>query len=163
MLLVIIPLFIAGVFAILLEAILPFGIIVVVGLGLIGLSSYLAIKEFGAGRGSLYMIAAFALAGLAARYAFKLSHRFLALKAPVKSEDPNAARGNLKAETAEPILGASAKVVQPLRPTGTIEWQGRRLPARTVRPETITPAGADVFIRGRDSSFWLVEERSGRK
>lgn len=60
----------------------------------------------------------------------------------------------------EPRVGDEARVAQPLRPTGTIVWAGRRLSARSLTPERETPIGAVVVIHGADSIYYLVEERA---
>lgn len=155
MVLIIILLFIIGVFAILAEAFLPFGISAVLGFLVIGLSCYLAFTEFEPALAAIYCVMALLVAIITARVVVTSGLEWLKLRSPwpgrlAKRSSPSAKE--------DPPLGAEAVVIQPLRPTGTIEWRERRLPARTLRTERETPMGAKVRIRGRDSTFWLVEE-----
>jgi membrane-bound ClpP family serine protease len=159
MVLVIILLFALGLVAFILEIVLPFGISAVVGLVLMGVAGYLSIHEFGPGRGSIYLIMAAGVSAAIVWVGVVWSRRYSQLKPLPRKTRPE----DLESTAKEPALGDAAVVVQPLRPTGTIEWQGRQLMARTLRVERIVEPGATVLIRGRDSTFWIVDERPAEK
>jgi len=155
MILVVILLLIAGVFAVAAEAVLPFGISAGLGILAILVSAYLAYQEYGAGVAALYLIMALAAALILLRLVTKSGLEWLALRPPPKREGGAAPSAGADEE---PPMGATATVVQVLRPTGSIQWEGHRYPARSLEPERASPPGSRVRIVGRDSIYFLVEE-----
>lgn len=152
----IIALFIIGIFLIVLEAIVPFGLAAIAGVGIIAFSVYLAFTNFSLTIAILYCVVALVVALLVVRYSIRYGLDFMSLAPPaMKKNRPITTQTPMDRE---PAMGDVVKVIQPLRPTGSIEWEHRRLAARTLRPEKITPVGAHVRIAGKDSTFWLVEE-----
>jgi membrane-bound ClpP family serine protease len=147
-------LFLLGIFAIFFEAVLPFGVSAVFGFLVIFFSGYLAVTTYGPALGALYCVIATVAALVVARLAIRSGLSWLALK-PKILRDPGR---NALAPSREPALGDRARVVQPLRPTGAIQWEGQRLSARALQLEREISIGAEVVIRGKDSIFWLVEE-----
>ena len=47
--------------------------------------------------------------------------------------------------------------------TQLVEWEGRRLPARTLHPEHELGNGERVKIESKESIFWLVAEADEKK
>ncbi len=159
MIILITLLFITGIFAIVLEAVLPFGISATAGLLIIAGSGYAAVYQFGWTLGMLYCILAFAIAVVATRLTMRSGLRAMRLvPPPAKKTDPSSAAAQSQGLEVEPEAGERAVVVQPLRPIGTIEWKGHRLPAKSHHPEHVTQAGTAVTISGKDSVYWIVEE-----
>ena len=151
----IVLLFSLGVLAILLEVTLPYGIAATLGGILILFSGYLAIVQYGAVIGSFYCVVAATVAFFVARLTIKSGLKRLTLRPTVgRRTDPS----QTSVASVNPPMDAAAEVVQPLRPTGTIEWSDHRLPARSLHPEKEIPIGAEVRIKGKDSIYWLVEE-----
>lgn len=159
MIILITLLFITGIFAILLEAVLPFGISATVGLLIIAGSGYGAVYEFGWTRGLLYCILALTVAIVVTRLTLRSGLRAMRLAPPPpRKVAPGSAAARSQEPAVDPQAGERAVVVQPLRPIGTIEWKGHRLPAKSHHPEHITQAGTAVTISGKDSVYWIVEE-----
>ncbi|MBI3735263.1 hypothetical protein HY256_01975 [Candidatus Sumerlaeota bacterium] len=159
MVLLVILLFVIGFFLIFFEALVPHGISVFPGIILVLLSGYLAIAEFGWAVGMIYCLMALAIALVLVRLTIRSGIRALRLQPPKRKPPASPAPGlNDEEAPAGPNIGDRAKVVQPLRPTGTIEWNGKRFPARTISPERESPAGTQVQIKGRDAAYLVVEE-----
>ena len=159
MIILIIILFIFGLIAILLEAVVPFGISAILGVGAIAFSGYLAFDHFGFAQGVIYCVIAAGIAGILVRFAVKSGLSIMTLSPPGRAgKKGNRGAGGESTEAGVPKMGEMAKVVQPLRPTGTIEWEGQRLPARASLPEFEYPVGTLVRIEGKDSIFWTVVE-----
>lgn len=158
MILIITLLFIFGVFAIFLEVVLPFGISATLGFVAIGVSGYIAVTQEGPVKGALYCVMALAVAIVVARFSIKSGLKAMELRPPGGRRRAKTRAGGASASAAKvPPTGALARVIQPLRPTGAIEWEGKRYAARTVQPEIECPRGATVRVKARDSTFWLVE------
>lgn len=145
-------LFIAGIFAILLEAVLPFGISATIGFLILGFSCWMAVDELGPNLGILYCIFALVVSLVVARYGVRAGLKLLTLKAP-PGDGASPAPGSKK----DPRVGDVAEVVQPLRPTGTIRWENRRLSARARVPEMEIEVGTKVRVLMRESIYWIVE------
>jgi membrane-bound ClpP family serine protease len=154
MILIIILLFMFGLIAILLEALLPYGISAAVGFILMGISAWLAYQEAGPSLGTLYLFISFSVSAILLRVITRYGLRAMTLRPPKPLTDP----ASETRDDEQPTIGSFATVIQPLRPTGAIEWKGRRYAARSLVPETETPVGARVILRRRDSTFWVVEE-----
>ncbi len=159
MILVVFLLFFLGCIAIVLEVILPFAISATLGLLLIGLSCYIAFKETSFMTGLLYTFMALVASLILTRSTVRSSMRLLNLKPPKKPAQAVIAETGSDQRPDRPRLGDLARVVQPLRPTGSVEWEGRRIAARSLRPEHEVPVGRTVRIEGQDSTFLLVEEQ----
>jgi membrane-bound ClpP family serine protease len=157
MILVILLLFVFGVFAILAEAVLPFGIAMTFGFIAILGSGYLAYNDGGPVLGTVYMIVSVILAVSIARFTLKYGLSWLRLRPPKRTDAGSAWRSDRDTPRRSPEPGDLAEVVQPLRPTGTIEWEERRFAARTLQPEHELAIGSKVKIVDRDSTFYLVE------
>lgn len=159
MIILIIILFVVGLIAILLEAVMPFGISAIAGILAIGFSGYLAIDQYGLKLGAIYCLIAAGIAVVVVRFAVKSGLDLMTLSPPGRSRKKGAETADRQPEALPfPSIGEIAKVVQPLRPTGTIEWEGQRLPARATLPEHEYSAGTLVRIDGKDSIFWVVGE-----
>jgi membrane-bound ClpP family serine protease len=143
-----------GVMMILLEILTPHGIAAVCGFAVVVVSAFLCIYFEGWQTGLLYTCFALVLASFCSMHALRAGVKFMALK---PTPDPNSPSAAPAQPQPVPELGALATVVQTLRPTGTIEWQGRRFAARTLSPELELARGAQVTIRDRDSIYYLVE------
>lgn len=148
--------FMLGLLAIFVEMLTPHGISAVIGLGLVIFSCYLAVRLYGATLGTLYCFMAMGVALLVTRFVIVSGFQWMNLKPARKPKDPDVARELAKAQKS-PQVGETARVIQPLRPTGTVEWEGLRLPARTIYPDREIPIGATVRVRGKDSVYYLVE------
>jgi membrane-bound ClpP family serine protease len=131
---------------------LPHGLSYILGLTVIGISGFVCIKEYGWGLGSLYLTIALVVSVLVGVSLFRSGIRWLSLAPPKPAKAQ--ARPD---EPSDPPLGELVQVVQPLHPTGTVLWQGRRLPARSLRAERESAVGEAVAVRGRDSIYLLVE------
>lgn len=153
MVILIIVLFIAGMFALVLEAILPFGISAIIGILLMGVAGYLAFEEFGPGRASIYLLLATGASIALLRIVAVWGNQRMALTPMARRTPPPPTPTG----PTEPAVGELVRVVQPLRPTGSIEWNERRFSARIIRQEIEVPSGASVVVRGRDSIFFLVD------
>lgn len=146
-------LFLAGAFFIAIEAFTPHGVSAIFGLLLIVLSIVVAVYEAGPATGMLYAGLSLGTAAWLTYWAYTSGIRRMALP-PEKEAEPV-----LGAEpTGKPAIGDAGRVVKPLRPTGEIEWNGVRFPARTLTPEKEAANGTRVVVRGQDSIFYLVEE-----
>jgi membrane-bound ClpP family serine protease len=143
-----------GILLILMEAVTPHGISFFFGAAIVIASIWLCIAREGFDAGVIYIIFAGALATLVSVYVFRSGINVMALKAP---RDSFAEKLAQEGRETPPPLGAKARVAQPLHPTGTIEWQGRRLPARALQLEKEVGVGEWVVVRGRDSIYYLVE------
>lgn len=148
---VIVLLLFLGIILIILEAVVPHGLSVIAGLGVISVSIYLCYKGYGAQLGSIYLVISAFMAFSAAFVVFRSSIRYMALHPQDKGG------GSAKRSGNEPPVGEWLRVIQPLRPTGTVEWQGRRFPARSLRPEVEVPVGARVRLQDYDSVYLLVD------
>jgi membrane-bound ClpP family serine protease len=159
MIILIFLLFIVGMILIIIEMITPHGISAFVGAGLIIFSCYLAVQRFGVEAGILYSVMAFGLASAISWLVLKNGINFLRLPPPRKSKNPTPPPGPT-ASTADPAVGDILRVVQPLRPTGTVEWNGRRFAARAINPHEEYGVGEAVVLRDRDSIYLIVERES---
>lgn len=144
----------AGLFLVLLEVIIPFGISFISGLIVIGLAMYLGYQQFEAGERIFYLSTALVLAAMAAYVAQRSGIKWLTLRQPKANPDEAPPPAN---NQPRPTVGEIAEVVQPLRPTGTILWQQQRFPARTLRPEIESHLGDRVEIKGVDSIYYMTE------
>lgn len=157
MIILIIFLFVVGLIAILLEAVLPMGISAIVGILAITFSGYLAFDQYGFKLGAIYCLIAAGIAVVVVRFAVKSGLDLMTLSPPGRSRKKGADPEDRAPEALPfPSIGEVAEVVQPLRPTGTIEWEGQRLPARASLPEHEYSVGTLVRIEGKDSIFWVV-------
>jgi len=145
-----------GIFLILIEVYAPHGISMIAGLGVIIYSIYLCYTQPGVSvhLATVYMLGALVVAGGAAYYALKTGMKFLVFKEIKPAKGQSDTNGTV---SSQPALGQVVEVVQPLHPTGTVIWEGSRLPARTLRPENESKTGEKVIIRGTDSIYLLVE------
>lgn len=143
-----------GIILIILEAVVPHGLSVIAGLAVIAISVYVCYFSYGPQLGTIYLVISIFLSATAAYIVFRSSIRFLALH-PAESKTTPKSGAN------EPALGEVLRVTQPLRPTGTVEWRGRRFPARSLRPEIEVPVGAQVHLRDHDSVYLLVDPADG--
>lgn len=150
---VIVLLLFFSVILILLEIILPYGISMVIGLLVLGLSIYL-FREHDPQTWGWYTLVATGLALGAAVYVLKSGVSLLTLK-PVDPPEPPERAATEDAAT-WPRVGDQVEAVQPLRPTGTVLWEGRRYPARCTRYEVTVPVGAKLKVTGLDSTYLLV-------
>lgn len=145
-----------GIFLMMIEVYAPHGISMIAGLGVIAYSCYLCYTEPGVSvqLATVYMAGALAVAAGAAFFIMRTGMRLLVFKGirPDKGKLPDGLP-----VASQPGLGQLVEVVQPLHPTGTVLWEGNRLPARTLRPEIESPVGEKVVVRGRDSIYTLVE------
>ena len=162
MILTIILLFLFGVFAIILEVALPFGISAALGVAVIAFSGYLAVQAAGPVGGTIYLVIALFIVTFTAYWSIRSGLRLIRLKSLNPDDSARADGEDADADYSDgPPIGALAAVVQPLRPTGTIEWEGRRLSARTIHPEQELAVGSTVRVVERDSIYFIVEESSG--
>ena len=143
-----------GIFLMMLEIVLPYGLSFIAGLCVIGLSCYLAFREYSPGEALIYVVAAAALSGGCAYYIFRSEIRLTALQTP--PPPPREVPADQQPHE-RPGVGEIVEVVQVLRPTGTVRWQNHRFPARSVRQEEEVEVGASVRVKGHDSSYLLVE------
>jgi membrane-bound ClpP family serine protease len=144
-------LFVVGVFAIMMETIAPFGIAAAIGLLIIGASGWLAVAEFGPALGLLYCIFALVVAVVTARFSVRGGLIVMTLRPPRSTAGDESDKPPDEAELHGPAVGQTVVVVQPLRPTGSILWEGRRLPARTSQAEIAIPSGARAVVRAKES------------
>jgi membrane-bound ClpP family serine protease len=158
LILLLIVFFVIGLIAIMLEAVLPYGISAAFGFALIAISGYLAYMEFGVTLAILYCLIALTTAVLVTRLVMRSGLNWMTLPPP-KAGEPRAAPAPTPA--VEPRPGDIARVVAPLRPTGTIDVGGRRVAARCEQPELEFAAGARVRLIERDSIYWVVEGAEG--
>ena len=149
-------LLIIGIVLILLEAVLPHGISFLVGVGVIGFSIYLCFRESGPAAGIFYFLLALSMAGTAVFFSMKAGMKMLTLRPPKSLKTPPAEKGR-KDEEPWPKVGQEVEVVQPLHPTGTVIWEDRRFPARTIEPEHESKVGDRVRVQGRDSIYVIVD------
>lgn len=162
MILTIILLFLFGVFAIILEVALPFGISATVGIAMIAFSGYLAVKAAGPVGGMIYLVIALIIAAFTAFWSIRSGLRLIRLKSSGPGDSARADGEDVDTDYSDgPPIGALASVVQPLRPTGTIEWEGHRLSARAIHPEQELAVGSTVRVVERDSTYFIVEESAG--
>ena len=145
-----------GIFLMMIEVYAPHGISMIAGLGVIAYSCYLCYSEPGVSTqlATVYMVGALTVATGAAFFILRTGMKLLVFKVrkPDKGRLPDG-----QPAAGQPGLGQLVEVIQPLHPTGTVFWEGNRLPARTLRPEIESPVGEKVIVRGRDSIYTLVE------
>lgn len=146
-----------GIMLILAEVIVPHGISIVAGLLVIAGSIFICYKTYGPGLGTIYMIVSVAFAGIASYFVFRSGISFLALHPPRPEGGAAPAAPAQNGGEERPAPGALLRVSQPLRPTGTVEWRGRRFPARSLRPERESAVGEQVRLCDWDSIYLLVE------
>lgn len=142
-------LFFLGFVLIMLEALMPFGISFTVGCGLMIVGVYLMWRA-DPQTGIVLLVIAVPLAAFAGWLVFRHGVEYLKLTPPpagAGAEDDDV-----------PGEGTIVTVCQALHPTGTVQWQGRRYPARSLRLEMEWPIGARVCVRGRDSIYLLVDD-----
>ncbi len=136
------------------EVMLPFGISMMMGLILLGGAILMAFYAFGPERGMVYLIMGGLVAGGSVWWVMRRGTSLMALKPDRGGElGPGSGGGG----EVDPPEGARARVIQPLRPTGMVQWEGRRYSARSLRPEKTLASGREVSVRGRDSIYLLVE------
>lgn len=147
-----------GIILIILEAVVPHGLSVLAGVGVIAVSVFLCYREYGVQLGTIYLVISLLLSFSAAFVMLKSSIRLLALQPSEERERESESGEEPKAPASnEPLVGEWLRVTQPLRPTGTVEWRGRRYPARSLRPELEIPVGARVRLHDHDSVYLLVD------
>ena len=149
---VIILLLVVGLTLIMLEAVLPYGVSATVGIACIVGSVYYAFVQFGPELGVVYLLLLAPTAGGILWIAVRIGKRTLSLGLP-----PESGAGPRPEALEPPPVGDLAEVVQPLRPTGTVRWNERNWPARSLRPERPIEIGRRVRVRGYDSVYILVE------
>jgi len=148
MLPLILLLLLIGLLLLVVEAFVPGGIVSTIGVVLIIISGILFVQDYGRTAGMIYFAISAVVGFVVWLLGFLLIARSLALKPPSTAEP--AAGG-------DPRIGAIGRVVQALRPTGTIELGHRRCAARTDASNTEVPEGARVVVTGVDSSYLVVE------
>lgn len=146
--------FILGMVMIVIETLTPFGISAALGIALIVGSCYLAVHNFGAEAGTMYSLMAFVISSGLAYFMMRNGIKFLRLNPPKRTKTSEVAA---RADTSEPAPGDLARVVQPLRPTGTVEWNGRRFAARSINVQDELAVGDQVVVREKDSIYFIVE------
>lgn len=152
--LMIFMLLVIGLCAIVLEVVLPFGISAIIGAALIILSGWLAINELGPTMGLAYCVLVLAISVYVMRMVLKAGAKAMVLMPP----DSKSAGKSAEELQPDPKAGDIVTVAQVLRPTGSVEFHGRRFPARMVFIEQVVMPGESVRVRGRDSTFFLVEQ-----
>ncbi len=145
---VIVLLLFLGLLLIVIEAVLPGGIVGFFGVATIVGSAVLCFSKYGTIWGSVYLALCMISGITVGISAFLLVAKRLSL-AP-----PEAAKG--EGEPDERI-GATGRVVKTLNPTGYIEIDGRRLLARSRSSEISIGEGDDVVVRSLDSTYLVVE------
>lgn len=150
----ILVLMLLGLTLIVLEAVLPFGISLIVGALVMGFSVYLCFETYGPAAGVLYSLVALSLSIAAIYFILRQGFSVLGLKPPPPDPRPE---GHSQEEEAGPPDGEVVEVVQVLRPTGTVEWRDHRYAARSLSPEQEIRRGSRVRVEGRDSIYLLVE------
>lgn len=153
MFLAIVLLLFIGILLLVLEIVVPFGLSFIAGLGVIGFSTYLCFQYFPPGLATLYLIGAIIASGACAYYIYRSGIRWTALSPP-RSFRAKQAQASQAQE--RPQVGEIIKVIQPLRPTGTVLWRNHRFPARSLQPECETEVDALVEVKGYDSIYLLV-------
>lgn len=148
-----------GIFLIVLEAVVTFGISAVAGVLLIAYSIYVVFAHYSVALSMIYTIAAVALAGSMCWWVMRSSTNWLGLSAPQAKKN----KTNDTPAAPQPKVGDSAQVLQPLHPTGTVLWEGQRLSARSIDPAQEIAAGQTVTITGLDSIYVLVEAAQSDK
>ncbi len=147
-------LLLVGIFLMMLEIVLPYGMSFIAGLCVIGLSCYLAFRAYSPGEALIYVVAASALSGGCAFYIFRSGIRLTAQQTP--PPPPREVPADEQARE-RPGVGEIVEVVQVLRPTGTVRWRNHRFPARSARQEEEVTVGVTVRVKGHDSSYLIVE------
>lgn len=142
----IVALLIAGLFLIVIEAVLPGWVAGTLGALAIAGSAALCFKQYGPEVGTVYLVVSVILAGSAAFAAFQLISKRLAIRPPLPSKP-----------VGDPERGARGVVVSQLRPTGIVEIEGRRFQARCETSEQQVEPGGAVTVVGRDSTFLVVQ------
>ncbi len=146
----VVVLLLLGLILIALEAALPYGVSAIIGLLMLALSIYYSFLIWGPAHGMLVLILVIPAVTGVLWLAIRHGKSAMALK-PAEDEPPP------EVDPERPPLGQVLEVVQPLRPTGSVRWQGRLLAARSLRQELRLDAGREVVVRGHDSIYVLVE------
>lgn len=141
-----------GIVLIAIEGFTPHGVCGALGCAIIAVSCLLNIRSAGVVTGTLFSV--FAVSG-SIGVIFTLIQLFV-LKGDRKVRHSNPV-GSPEAGEASPALLDLGVVVKPLRPTGEIEWRGRRLPARSLDLGREVGVGRVVRIRAKDSSYYVVD------
>jgi membrane-bound ClpP family serine protease len=126
---IIIILYLAGACVLIAEIFLPsHGILTVVALGLLGAGAYQTF-QFGTFAGVASLVGVFVFLVAFAAVAIKYwPHTWIGRKmAPPNPVMTSEDTGN-EAAMLEPLLGSVGRALTPLRPVGTCEFDGRRLP-----------------------------------
>jgi membrane-bound serine protease (ClpP class) len=146
---IILFLLLLGLLMLVIEAFIPGGIVATVGALLILGSGFLFVQQYGWNAGIVYFGISAVIGFCAWLFGFLYFARRLALAPPVPEEEAE--------EKAHPLVGKHGRVVQILRPTGTIEIEGHRHPARSDLAVAEIPVGTEVQVIGIDSSYLVVE------
>ena len=146
MIYLIILLLAAGLALIVLEAFVPGGVLGVIGVAAIIASAVLCFMEYGAATGSFYLIGSLLVGLIVGVSAFLLVLRRFTLKAPQVELD----------EGKHSLRGRRGEVVKVLDPTGTIEIEGHKHPARAESSLQSIDKGEQVEVIGHDSIYLLV-------
>ena len=145
---VIVLLLILGITLIFLEVFLPFGISLVCGLGLVVWSWYLCCQNTtDLPIALIWILFSGGLAVVTMWWVWRSGIKILTLE-PFGGRDSAIER---------PVRGDIVQVLHPLRPTGAVQWKGRRFPARSIHAERELPKGCQVIIRSEDSIYFIVE------
>jgi len=143
---IIIALLIGGLLLLLLEAILPGGIVGLIGCALIGLSVFLCFSEYGWIMGSVYLVLSIVIAATVGLGSFVYAMNRFALTPP-EPEDKDAQ---------DPYVGHIGEVETSLDPTGYVLLNKRRYPARSEFTEREISKGRKVVVVRMDSTYLVV-------
>ena len=128
--LTVIILLLVGLLLLLLEAFVPGGIVGTIGTAVIAISVIFCYSRYGAGLGTVYLLASAALAIAVAASAFFFISRRMALSPPEPAGET--------AHGLDPRVGARGRVTRTLSPTGYVEIEGKR---RTISSQAASTVG----------------------
>lgn len=154
-LIAIILLLVAGLALFVLEAILPGGIVGIVGALLIGGSVVLCVREYGWTNGMYYLVGSGLLALFTVGWSLYLALRRMALTPPEPVE-PH------PKEVPESI-GRIGEVLQPLDPSGVIRLDGGKRSARLNPSSDRAEKGEQVRVMEEDGFYLVVEKVEGEE
>ncbi|MFP4378870.1 MAG: NfeD family protein [Candidatus Sumerlaeia bacterium] len=147
--LVIILLLVVGLALILVEALVPGGIIGIIGSVLILFSAYLCFAEYGMAAGIVYLLISVPIAVAAGAVAFFYAVRKMSIGA-YSSTQPDA-------KPEDTMVGMEGAVLVDLDPTGFVRIDGKRMQARALYSEEEIPEGTPIVVVDRDSTYLVVK------
>lgn len=149
-------LFIGGIVLLLIEATMPgFGIFGLSGIGLVVVSIIFAAPD--PRRGFISLSVALATAVVATPIMFKIFGRSRILERLVLVQSETVDQGYVSARGTDALMGAVGKTVTPMRPSGTILVDGRRLDALS-EGGYLQPGTAVRIIQVEGSKIIVAEE-----